>query len=96
MNTSTAKTIEMKPENLAEIKDVEQKIINQTRMLCTGDDLFIKDLSDSITTLLNDRLEDSLENNAIKANSLACTISFICEQRNNIKNLDFYKNQSHE
>lgn len=95
MNTA-AKTIEMKPENLAKIKEVEQKIINQTRLFFSGNDLLIKDLSDSITTLLNDSLEDSLENNAIKANSLAYTISFICEQRNKIEKLDFYKNQSHE
>lgn len=90
MTTTAAKTIEMKPENFVEIQKIEKKIVEQTRALFSENDLLLKDLSDSIITLLDDSINDSLENNAEKAKAIAYTISFICEQKNNIKNLDFF------
>ncbi len=94
--TTPAKTIEIKPENMAEIQKIEQKMINETRQLFYENHLLIKDLSDSIIGLLDDHINDSLERNAEKAMAIAYTISFICEQNNNIRNLDFHKGENHE
>lgn len=95
MTTPAAKTIEMKPENLVEIKKTEQKIVEETRHLFCDNDLILKDLSDSIIALLDDSINDSLVNNAEKAKSIAYVISFICEQKHNFKNIDFFKNENH-
>lgn len=95
MTTAAAKTIEMKPEYLDEFQQIEQDILKETRGFVCENDLLLKDLSDSIITLLDDSINDSLENNAEKAKSIAYVISFICEQKNNFKNLDFFKNENH-
>lgn len=92
---TAAKTIEMKPEILAEIQKTEGDIMYDLNEFVT-DDTIIRDLSDAICTLLCDSLEDSLENNAMKAHSMALTISFMMKQRNAIENLNFFKDKGHE
>ena len=95
MTTLAAKTIEMKPENLAEIQKMEADIFYELNEFVT-DDTMIEDLADIICTLLSASGEQIFEKNTSRAHSLALVISFMMKQRISIENLNFFRRNSHE
>lgn len=94
MQNLQEKQVQIKPEHLAEYQNLESKMLKRTKQFVSYAIPAIKDLSDAILTLLHDNIEDSLENNAEKAASIAYVINFICEQQIDLNNIEFFEKES--